>query len=118
MPYIYNFIQRKFGDLINQLYSTIMIYVCLSLLAILVIVNIILTLKRLKTRNDGDVISSINSLEKNLDKIGNSVQAEFSTARLESSQNNRNLREETVNQLNNFGLTVTQSIDSISKLQS
>lgn len=118
MPYIYNFIQRKFGNLINQLYSTIMIYICLAILATLVIVNIILTLKRLKPWNDSDIKLSINSLEKNLDRVGNSLQAEFSTARIESSQNNRNLREETVNQLNNFGLTVTQSIDSISKLQS
>ncbi|MEP6616260.1 MAG: DNA recombination protein RmuC [Ginsengibacter sp.] len=93
------------------------IYLFLSLLALLLILNIFLTL-RSKSTNEADLTLPLQNLDKNLERIGNSIQTEFSTSRSEASQNNKNLREETINQLRNFGHTMGQSIDSISKLQS
>jgi DNA recombination protein RmuC len=95
-----------------------MIYICLTIIALLLIINIFLTVRKTGTTAGGELKNAITNVEKSLDRIGGTIQSEFSITRTEASQNNKGLREETVNQLNNFGSTVTKSIDSVSKLQS
>ncbi|MEJ7769006.1 MAG: DNA recombination protein RmuC [Chitinophagaceae bacterium] len=91
------------------------------LTAILLVINIMLTLRPVRKTND-DAISqirySVTTLVQNLKDTEANLQKEFSASRLENAQNNKDLRTETTNLVAAFGKTISDGIGTFSDLQS
>lgn len=94
------------------------IYILLSVLAILLIVNIILTLKAGKKEASTEITeikSSIGTLTSNLKDVEKNLKDEFVTNRKESSDTATGLRIEIGNQLNKFTQTFSEQLGNLTK---
>lgn len=97
------------------------IYLLLAFITILLIVNIILTLKAGKKESSNELNEikfSINTLTQNLKDTETNFKNEFATNRSESAQTSKDLRTEITNQVTAFGKTIADSINNTSELQS
>lgn len=95
-----------------------LIYIFLTALTILLIVNIILTLKagKKETGNElTEIKSSIGTLTSNLKDTEKNLKDEFVTNRKESSETAASLRTEIVNQLNKFTQTFADQLGNLTK---
>jgi DNA recombination protein RmuC len=96
----------------------IALYIFLSALAILLIANIILTLKAGK-KNSGNEIAeiktSVGALIQNLKDTEANLKSEFSTNRKEHADSSKALREEVGNQLNEFTKTFSAQLSALTK---
>jgi DNA recombination protein RmuC len=91
-------------------------YFILALLAILLIVNIILTLKAGKDGSGNElseIKDSINSLVQTLKVTEANLKGEFATNRKENSDNAKGLREEVNNHLNTFTKTFSDQLTTL-----
>lgn len=96
----------------------ILTYIFLLALAILLIVNIILTIKVSKKEASNDLTeikSSIGTLVSNLKDTEKNLKDEFVTNRKESSETAAGLRIEIGNQLNKFTQTVSDQLANLTK---
>ncbi|MBS1777410.1 MAG: DNA recombination protein RmuC [Bacteroidetes bacterium] len=96
----------------------IIIYILLSILAILLIVNIILTLKASKKESGNELMeikSSIATLTSNLKDTERNLKDEFATNRKESAETATGLRIEIGNQLNKFIQTFSEQLGNLTK---
>ena len=96
-----------------------LIYISLSVIAILLIVNIILTFKAGKkdTTNElSEIKNSIASFTSNLKDTERNLKDEFATNRKEASQVSKDLREEVSNQLNAFTKTFSDQLTALTKI--
>ncbi len=94
------------------------IYLLLSLISILLIVNIILTLKAGKKEGSKELTeikNSIGSLTQNLKDAETNLKGEFVTNRKESAESAKGLREEVTNQLNKFTQTFSELLANLTK---
>ncbi len=94
------------------------IYIFLSAIAILLIVNIILTLKAGKKESSNElneIKSSIGTLTFNLKDTEKNLKDEFVTNRKESSETATGLRTEIGNQLNTFTQTFSDQLGNLTK---
>jgi DNA recombination protein RmuC len=94
------------------------IYIFLSVLAILLIVNVILTLKAGKNESSNElneIRSSIGTLTFNLKDTEKNLKDEFVTNRKESSETATGLRTEIGNQLNTFTQTFSEQLGNLTK---
>jgi DNA recombination protein RmuC len=94
------------------------IYILLSALAILLIVNIILTLKAGKKESSyelTEIKSSIGTLTSNLKDTEKNLKDEFVTNRKESAETATGLRTEIGNQLNKFTQTFSEQLGNLTK---
>lgn len=94
------------------------IYILLSSLAILLIVNIILTLKAGKKESSNELIeikSSIGTLTSNLKDTEKNLKDEFVTNRKESADTSTGLRIEIGSQLNKFTQTFSEQLSNLTK---
>ncbi|MBK6824693.1 MAG: DNA recombination protein RmuC [Saprospiraceae bacterium] len=95
-----------------------LIYIFFSALAILLIVNIILTLKAGKKEANNELTeikSSIGTLIFNLKETEKNLKGEFVTNRKESSETATCLRTEIGNQLNKFTQTFSEQLGNLTK---
>ena len=95
-----------------------LIYIFLSALAILLIVNIILTLKAGKKEASNEITeikSSIGTLTSNLKDTEKNLKDEFITNRKESAETATGLRTEIGNQLNKFTQTFSDQLGNLTK---
>lgn len=95
-----------------------LIYIFLSALAILLIVNIMLTLKAGKKESGNELTeikSSIGTLTSNLKDIEKNLKNEFVTSRKENSVTETGLRNKIGNQLNKFIQTFSEHLGSLTK---
>ncbi|MBL7823163.1 MAG: DNA recombination protein RmuC [Saprospiraceae bacterium] len=95
-----------------------MTYIFLSALAILLIANIILTLKagKKETGNElTEIKSSIGTLNSNLKDTEKNLKDEFVTNRKESAETAKGLRDEIGNQLNKFTQTFSEQLGNLTK---
>ena len=98
-----------------------LIYIFLSVIAILLIVNIILTFKAGKKEYStelNEIKFSTGILTQNLKDTEVSLKNEFSANRLEATQTASNLRTEITQQVTVFGKTISDNIHTVSELQS
>ncbi len=96
-----------------------LIYISLSAIAILLIVNIILTFKAGKKEQSNELAeikNSIASLTSNMKDIESSLKSEFVTNRKEASQGSKDLREEVSHQLNAFTKTFSDQLTALTKI--
>jgi len=94
------------------------IYIFLTVIAILLIVNIILTLKAGKKGESNEltgIINSINSLISNLKDTEKNLKDEFATNRKESADTAAGLRTEIGDQLNKFTQTFSEQFGNLTK---
>ena len=94
------------------------IYILLSILIILLIVNIILTLKAGKIESGNELAelkTSIGTLTSRLKDTEKNLKDEFVTNRKESSDTATGLRTEIVNQLNKFTQTFSEQLGNLTK---
>lgn len=94
------------------------IYIFLSALAILLIVNIILTLKAGNNQSGSELAElklSIGALTSNLKDTEKNLKDEFVTNRKESSETAAGLRTEIGNQLNRFTQTFSDQLGNLTK---
>jgi DNA recombination protein RmuC len=94
------------------------IYIYLSVLTILLIVNIILTLKADKNQSRNELIelkSFIGNLTLNLKDTEKNLKDEFVTNRKESADTATSLRTEIGNQLNKFTQTFSEQLGNLTK---
>ena len=94
------------------------IYIFLSVLAILLIVNVILTLKAGKNESSNElneIRSSIGTLTSNLKDTEKNLKDEFVTNRKESSETATGLRTEIGVQLNTFTQTFSDQLGNLTK---
>lgn len=94
------------------------IYIFVSSIAILIIVNIILTLKAGKKESGNEIIeikTSIGTLTSNLKDTEKNLKDEFVTNRKESSETASGLRTEIGNQLNKFTQTFSEHLGNLTK---
>jgi DNA recombination protein RmuC len=95
-----------------------LIYIFLSALAILLIVNVILTLKAGKKDSGNELTeikSSIGTLSTNLKDSEKNLKDEFVTNRKESADTATGLRTEIGNQLNKFTQTFSEQLGNLTK---
>ncbi|WKZ76240.1 MAG: DNA recombination protein RmuC [Vicingaceae bacterium] len=95
-----------------------LVYIFLALLAILLIVNIILTLKAGKKESGNELTeikSSIGTLTSNLKDTEKNLKDEFVTNRKESAETATGLRTEIGNQLNKFTQTFSDQLGNLTK---
>jgi DNA recombination protein RmuC len=95
-----------------------LIYIFLSILAILLIVNILLTLKAGKKESSNELTeikSSIGTLSSNLKDTEKNLKDEFVTNRKESAETATGLRTEIGNQLNKFTQTFSEQLGNLTK---
>ncbi len=98
-----------------------LLYIILVFLAVLLIVNIILTTKvgsKAPTNELNEIKFSISTLTQNLKDTGTDLKNEFTTNRFEATQTASNLRTEITNQVTAFGKTISDSIGNNAELQS
>lgn len=94
------------------------VYIFLSFLAILLIVNIILTLKAGKKESGNEIIeikTSIGTLTSNLKDTEKNLKDEFVTNRKESAETAIGLRTEIGSQLNKFTQTFSDQLGNLTK---
>lgn len=94
------------------------IYIFLSILSILLIVNIILTLQAGKKKASNELTeikSSIGTLVSNLKDTEKNLKDEFVTNRKESAETATGLRTEIGNQLNKFTQTFSEQLGNLTK---
>lgn len=94
------------------------IYIFLSALSILLIVNIIFTFKTGKRESGNELTeikSSIGTLASNLKDTEKNLKDEFVTNRKESAETATGLRTEIVNQLNKFTQTFSEQLGNLTK---
>ena len=94
------------------------IFIFLSILAILLIVNIILTLKAGKKDSGNELTeikSSIGTLTSNLKDTEKNLKDEFITNRKEGAETATGLRTEIGNQLNKFTQTFSEQLGNLTK---
>lgn len=92
------------------------IYIFLASLAILIIVNIILTFKSGKKETGyelNELKGSIGLLTSNLKETESNLKNEFVTNRSESASTAKDLREEVYNQLNKFTQTFSEQLSAL-----
>lgn len=92
------------------------IHLILLFVTILIIVNIILTLKASKNEASNDLTeikSSIGTLISNLKDTEKNLKDEFVTNRSESTSTAKDLREEVYNQLNKFTQTFSEQLSAL-----
>jgi DNA recombination protein RmuC len=90
-----------------------LIYILITAIAILLIVNIFLTLKAGKKENNNELFEIKNliaALTQNLKDTERNLKEEFATNRRESSDSATGLRTEVVNQLNKFTQTFSDQL--------
>lgn len=95
-----------------------LIYIFLASLAILLVVNILLTLKACKKEASNEITeikSSIGTLTSNLKDTEKNLKDEFVTNRKESSETATSLRTEIGNQLNKFTQTFSEQLGNLTK---
>jgi DNA recombination protein RmuC len=95
-----------------------LIYLLFSILAILLIVNIILTFKAGKKEANNELIdikSSIGTLTSNLKDAEKNLKDEFVTNRKEGTETATGLRTEIGNQLNQFTKTFSEQLGNLTK---
>jgi len=95
-----------------------LVYIFLSLLSVLLIVNIILTLKAGKKDSGNELTeikSSIGTLTSNLKDTEKNLKDEFVTNRKENSETATGLRTEIGNQLNKFTQTFSDQLGNLTK---
>lgn len=95
-----------------------LIYIFLSVLTILLVVNIILTLKAGKNDSGNElneIKSSIGTLTSNLKDTEKNLKDEFVTNRKESAETATGLRTEIGNQLNKFTQTFSEQLGNLTK---
>jgi DNA recombination protein RmuC len=94
------------------------IYVILLILTILIVVNIILTIKAGKNESGNELAeikSSIGTLTSNLKDTGKNLKDEFVINRKESAETATGLRTEIGNQLNKFIQTFSEQLGNLTK---
>ena len=90
-----------------------LIYIFLTAIAILLIVNLFLTLKAVKKEASDELLEIKNSvvlLTQNLKDTESNLKSEFVTNRKEAAQGSKDLREEVSNQLNKFTQTFSEQL--------
>lgn len=95
-----------------------LIYIFLSVIAILLIVNIILNLKAGKKESGNEfteIKTSIGTLTSNLKDTEKNLKDEFVTNRKESAETATSLRTEIGNQLNKFTQTFSEQLGNLTK---
>lgn len=95
-----------------------LIYIFLTTIAILLIVNIILTIKAGKKESGNElneIKSSIGTLTSNLKDTEKNLKDEFVTNRKESAETATGLRTEIGNQLNKFTQTFSEQLGNLTK---
>lgn len=95
-----------------------LVYIFLTLLSVLLIVNIILTLKAGKNDSGNElneIKSSIGTLTSNLKDTEKNLKDEFVTNRKESADTATGLRTEIGNQLNKFTQTFSEQLGNLTK---
>ena len=93
-----------------------LIYILHTAIAILLIVNIFLTLKAGKKENNNELVeikNAIAALTQNLKDTERNLKDEFATNRKESSDSATGLRTEVVNQLNKFTQTFSDQLTTL-----
>jgi len=93
-----------------------LLYTILALLAILLIVNIFLTLKAGKKEESNELTeikNSVATLISNLKDTERNLKDEFTTNRKESTENSKGLREEIGKQLNEFTKTFLEQLTAL-----
>lgn len=96
----------------------VLVQIIVILIAILLIVNIILTLKAGKKESGNeltDIKSSIGTLTSNLKDTEKNLKDEFVTNRKESAETATGLRTEIGNQLNKFTQTFSEQLGNLTK---
>jgi DNA recombination protein RmuC len=94
----------------------LLIYILLTAIAILLIVNIFLTIKTGKKENNNELVeikNAIAALTQNLKDTERNLKEEFATNRRESSDSATGLRTEVVNQLNKFTQTFSDQLTTL-----
>lgn len=94
----------------------VVIYIFLSVIAILLIVNIYFSLKAGKKEEGNELTeikNSISSLIQNLKDTEGNLKGEFVTNRKENADNAKGLREEVTNQLNTFTKIFSQQLAAL-----
>lgn len=95
-----------------------LLYILLSVLAILLIINIFLTIKAGKKEGSielSEIKSSIGTLTSNLKDTEKNLKDEFVTNRKESAETATGLRTEIGNQLNKFTQTFSEQLGTLTK---
>ena len=94
------------------------IYIFFSVIAILLLVNIIFPLRKWKKEDSEeltDIKNSIGTLSQNLKDTEKVLKEEFVTNRKEAAQGAKDLREEVSNQLNTFTKTFSDQLSALIK---
>lgn len=94
----------------------LLLQISVIILATLVILNIILTLRAGKKDSGNELTeikNSIGSLTQNLKDTETNLKGEFATNRKENSDNAKGLREEVTNQLNTFTKTFSEQLTAL-----
>jgi len=92
------------------------IYIFLTVIVILLIINIFLALKAGKKEVSNDLTeikNSVGSLISNLKDTEKNLKDEFVTNRKEAAQGSKDLREEVTNQLNTFTKTFSEQLSAL-----
>lgn len=95
-----------------------LIYLFLTFLTVLLIVNVILTLKvgkKEESKELAEIEDSINSLAEQLKDTERNLKEEFSTNRRETGQGSKELREEVSNRLDAFTKTFSEQLSALTK---
>lgn len=98
-----------------------LLYTILAILIILLVINIILTIKAGKKEPAGDLAEvkfSISALTQQVKDTETNLKNEFTTNRFESAQTAKDLRTEITSQVTAFGKTIADSIHTTLELQS
>jgi DNA recombination protein RmuC len=94
------------------------LYISIGIIAALLVVNILLTLKINNKKSVGDlneIKTSVSSLMQNLKDAESNLKIEFSTNRKESADSSKDLRGEIVNQLNSFTKVFSEQLGNLTK---
>jgi len=97
-----------------------LLYLILAILIILLIVNILLTIKAGKKEPSNELNEikfSISALTQKIKETEINLKSEFTTNRFESAQTSKDLRTEITNQVTAFGKTIADSIHTTTELQ-
>ncbi|MFN8279011.1 MAG: DNA recombination protein RmuC [Saprospiraceae bacterium] len=95
-----------------------LIYIFLLVIAVLLIVNIFLTLKAGKKEEStelAEIKNSVASLIQNLKDTEANLKSEFATNRKENADSLKSVREEVGNQLNSFTKTFSENLSALTK---
>ena len=95
-----------------------LLYIILAFLALLLLANIILTLKAGKKEASNELAeikNSIGSLTQNLKDTEANLKGEFITNRSETAQSSKDLREEVGKQINTFTQTFLEQLTALTK---